>query len=307
MIVRRTLPFKWFLQIDGRAVLFYTLYGCGVCFLHLEFFFEKLAFPFTGMSVFGTAIAILLAFRNNSAYERYWEARIIWGELTNYSRNFASQVLVYIQPPQGSGATPEDVEGLHREFIYRHLAFLEALRLQLREGYVSNVLASFISKAELERLEGVANRATQLNHWQAKRLQEVYDAGWIAPRPYVMGLMDSLKDFYIGQGKCERIKNTPLPRQYGFFTKLFVWVFLLLLPFSLVQHLGWETLPIYVMLAFMFTVMERVGSRTEDPFDGKNEDVPMTAICRNIEIDLRQQLGETSVPPKIEPIDGVLM
>lgn len=84
-------------------------------------------------------------------------------------------------------------------------------------------------------------------------------------------------------------------------------MFLLLLPFSLVQHLGWEMLPIYVMLAFMFTVMERVGSRTEDPFDGRNEDVPMNAICRNIEIDLRQQLGETSVPPKIEPIDGVLM
>ncbi|HBP88812.1 MAG TPA: bestrophin family ion channel [Nitrospirales bacterium] len=307
MIVRRTLPFKWFLQIDGWAVLFYTLYGYGICTLHLEFFFEKLAFPFTGMSVFGTAVAILLAFRNNSAYERYWEARITWGELTNYSRNFASQVLVYIQPPQGSDAQPGQVEELHREFIYRHLAFLVALRLQLREGYASNALSSFITKAELVRLEAVANRATQLNHWQAKRLQEVFDAGWIAPRAYVMGLMESLKDFYIAQGKCERIKNTPLPRQYGFFTKIFVWTFLLLLPFSLVQHLGWETLPIYVMLAFMFTVMERVGSRTEDPFDGKNEDVPMIAICRTIEIDLRQQLGETSVPPKIEPIEGVLM
>jgi ion channel-forming bestrophin family protein len=201
MIVRRTLPFTWFLQIDGWAVLFYILYGYGVCILNLEFFFEKLAFPFTGISVFGTAIAILLAFRNNSAYERYWEARVIWGDLTNYSRNFASQVLVYIRPPQGSDAQPEQIEELHREFIYRHLAFLQALRLQLREGYVSNFLSSFIAKTELNRLESVANKATQLNHWQAKRLQEVFDAGWIAPRAYVMGLMDSLKCFYIAQGK----------------------------------------------------------------------------------------------------------
>jgi putative membrane protein len=77
--------------------------------------------------------------------------------LTNYSRNFASQVLVYIQPPQGSDAKPGQVEEFHREFIYRHLAFLVALRLQLREGYASNALSSFITKAELVRLEGVAN------------------------------------------------------------------------------------------------------------------------------------------------------
>ena len=106
--------------------------------------------------------------------------------------------------------------------------------------------------------------------------------------------METIKEFFAYQGKCERIKNTPLPRPYGIFTKAFVWVFVILLPFGLVQHLGWGTLPIYVILATIFTITERIGRRTEDPFENKFEDVPMTAICRNIEIDLRQQLGESS-------------
>ena len=306
MIVRRRLPLKWFLKVDGWNILFYSLYGYVVCIFHLDFFFEEFAFPFTGFSVFGTAVAILLGFRNNSAYDRYWEARKAWGELTNSSRNFTSQVIGYVHP-NGDECKPETVSAIHQELIYRHLAYVNALRLQLRGEESWQNLRPFLKDDELQKIKDVANRATQLNHRQTLRLREIYVAGWIESRAYVMGLMESIKEFYVAQGKCERIKNTPLPRQYGFFTKAFVWMFLLILPFSLIQHLGWGTLPIYVILATIFTVTERVGSRTEDPFDGKNEDVPMNAICRNIEIDLRQQLGETSIPPRLEPQDGVLM
>ena len=295
------------MQVDGWNVLFYALYGSAVCVLHLEFFFEELAFPFVGISVFGTAVAILLGFRNNSAFERYWEARTAWGDLTNASRNFASQVMTYIHPMKGAEVKEEQIKKVHEELIYRHLAYLNALRLQLREDESLDNLSTLLSPIEWQQLAGHANKAVQLNHRQSQRLGELAKAEWIEPRAYVMGLMESIKAFYAAQGACERIKNTPLPRQYGFFTKTFVWIFLLLLPFSLVQHLGWETLPVYLALTTMFTVIERMGHRTEDPFDGKIEDVPLNAICRNIEIDLRQQLGEKSVPPRIEAKDGVLM
>lgn len=125
-------------------------------------------------------------------------------------------------------------------------------------------------------------------------------AGWISEHAYIFGLMESIKAFFAAQGSCERIKTTPLPRQYGFFTKSFVWVFVLLLPLGLVQHLGWGTLPIYVILATIFTITERIGHRTEEPFERKMEDVPMSAICRNIEIDLKQQLGKSSIPAPLE-------
>ena len=307
MIVRQTIPLKWFLKIDGWTLLFFIIYVTLVCILHLEFFFEKFAFPFTGISVFGTAVAIVLGFRNNSAYERFWEARKAWGQLTNTSRNFASQVLAYIHPLPWTTDQDTDVNTVHQEVIYRQLAYLHALRLQLQSSNTWDDLAPLLPDHEWQQLENQRNKATQINHRQSQRLAELAQTGWIDPRAYVMGLMDSIKILYDAQGTCERIKNTPLPRQYGFFTKMFVWMFLLLLPFSLVTHLGWETIPVYLLLATMFTVIERMGHRTEDPFDGKHEDVPLNAICRNIEIDLRQQLGETSIPSPIEPKDGVLM
>jgi len=139
------------------------------------------------------------------------------------------------------------------------------------------------------------------------RLRELYKSGWIEQEAYVYGLMVTIKEFFSAQENCERIKSTPLPRQYGFFTKAFVWVFILMLPFGLVQHLGWGTLPIYFVLATIFMTTELIGSRTEEPFGQKLEDVAMSSICRKIEIDLRQQLGESSIPAPLEPKDGVLM
>ena len=307
MLVRRSLRLKWFIQIEGWNLLFFVVYGYVVCVLNLQFFFEVMAFPFTGITVFGTAVAILLGFRNNEAYGRFWEARTAWGELTNASRNFASQVIGYIQPPKDQDL-PADAAALHhRELIYRHLAFVNALRLQLRQEETWEELKPFLSEPECQELPGAVNKATQLNHRQSLRLRELYSAGWIQQRAYVLGLMESIKEFFTCQGRCEKIKNTPLPRAYGIFTKAFVWVFVLLLPFGLVLHLGWSTLPIYVVLATIFTITERIGRRTEDPFENKFEDIPMTALCRNIEIDLRQQLGESSIPKPLEPVDGILM
>ena len=184
---------------------------------------------------------------------------------------------------------------------------MNALRLQLRQEETWEELKPFLSDTEYRDLNNAVNKATHLNHHQSVRLRDLYRSGWIQQRPYVLGLMDSIKEFFVGQGRCERIKNTPLPRAYGIFTKSFVWIFVLLLPFGLIQHLGWGTLPIYVVLATIFTITERIGRRTEDPFEGKFEDVPMTAICRTIEIDLRQQLGESSIPEPLKPVDGILL
>ncbi len=307
MIVQRTIRFSWFLKIDGGNILFYIAYGYLVCALHLIFGIDYLAFPISEINVLGIAVAILLGFRNNEAYNRYWEARTAWGDLTNASRNFAAQITQYVQPPQKQGQASPDVTGIHSELIYRHLAFLNVLRLQLRQEVSWEELKPFLSDQEFQALSKAVNKATLLNQWQSRRLQELYRSGWIERQAYIFGLMESIKAFFAAQGACERIKTTPLPRQYGFFTKTFVWVFVLLLPFGIVEQLGWGTLPIYVVLATIFTVTERIGSRTEEPFSREVEDVAMSAICRNIEIDLRQQLGENAVPPPLKPQDGVLM
>ncbi|PTN11123.1 bestrophin family protein [Nitrosomonas aestuarii] len=307
MIVQRTIRLSDHIKVDGANVLFFIAYGCLVCVLYLTFAIEFLVFPISEINVLGIAVAILLGFRNNEAYNRYWEARMAWGDLTNASRNFAAQITGYVQPPQKQEQASSDVTGIHSELIYRHLAFLNALRLQLRQEVSWEELTPFLSDQEFQALSKAANKATLLNQWQSRRLQELYRSGWIERQAYIFGLMESIKAFFAAQGVCERIKTTPLPRQYGLFTKAFLWIFVLLLPLGLVQQLGWVTLPISVILSTIFTVTEHIGSRTEEPFSREPEDVAMSSICRNIEIDLRQQLGESSIPTPLEVKDGVLM
>jgi len=305
MIVQRTIRLKWILQIEGWNILFFLIYGAAACALYS--YYDHLSFPVSEISVLGIAVAILLGFRNNEAYNRYWEARTAWGDLMNYSRNFASQVRGYIQPPKEQEREQQKVLDIHTELVYRQLAFLNALRLQLRQEETWEELKPYLSDTEFKKLDTAVNRATILNHWQSMRLKELYKSGWIEQEAYVYGLMETIKEFFVAQGRCERIKSTPLPRQYGFFTKSFVWIFVLLLPFGLVQHLGWNTLPIYIVIATIFTITELIGSRTEEPFERKLEDVAMSSVCRKIEIDMRQQLGESSIPAPLEPKDGVLM
>ena len=130
-----------------------------------------------------------------------------------------------------------------------------------------------------------------------------------------------LEELYNLQGKCERIKNTPFPRQYGYFSKVFTWIFVLLLPFGLLDvfeddamsnpegMLQWYVflmIPFSVLISWIFTTMEIVGDNSEDPFEGRLNDVPMTALCRTIEIDLRDMLDEKDLPEPVAPKDNIL-
>jgi len=129
-----------------------------------------------------------------------------------------------------------------------------------------------------------------------------------------MEMMRVLEEFYNLQGKCERIKNTPFPRQYAFFSKIFTWIFILLLPFGLIgefakmgHDLIWLTIPFSVLISWIFITMEIVGDNSEDPFENFANDVPMSALTRTIEIDLREMLGETDLPPKVQAVNDILM
>lgn len=307
MLIRHTYSLKWFLKIEGWYILFFIVYGSAICILNLYPFFQGFTLPASAIGFLGTAVAILLGFRNNSAYERFWEARKAWGDLTNVSRYFASQIVTYVRPSRNQVQKTPGVTDAHQQILFRHLAFVNALRLQLLNEARWEELRSWLTADEFQKLEKAVNKATLLNHLQAQHLRDLYDAGRITSRWYLTQLLETVKESYRCQGISERIKNTPLLRQYSFFTQHFVWLFVLLMPLGLVQHLDWMMLPVYVAIATVFSTTERIGGRTEDPFDNKMEDIPLQAICRAIEIDIKQQLGEHSVPPPLKPQDGILM
>jgi len=175
------------------------------------------------------------------------------------------------------------------------------------------LLKLFLPEEEHDRLIAYTNTATQIINEQSRDLTSLRKQGLIDDFRHVeMGSL--LKNFYTLQGKNERIKKFPLPRQQSNLSRIFVLFFILLVPFSMIPALAeafdwgiWLAIPVTALIGWVYWMMEMVGDYSENPFSGTASDIPMMSLCRVIEIDLREMLGETELPPKVEAKNGVLM
>jgi putative membrane protein len=288
-----------------------TVLSVAVYFLYHNQQLEKVSLPFSVAAILGSALAIFLAFRNNNAYNRWWEARTIWGSIINNSRIFARQIIANADSALAGGkASAEQIASYKTELIYRQIAFAHALRLHLRGQNSFGELANLLSHEEFEQVLQKQNIPNYLLFLQGKRIKD-------GMKMEILGAFDNisleptLAGFNNFQGACERIKNTPLLRQYHYFTKLFLLVFMALLPFSLIadfSKMGAPALmiPLSILIAFVFGVMGKVGEVNEDPFENRITDIPMSAMCNTIERDLKEMLGETALPEKFTPQNGFL-
>jgi len=271
---------------------------------------QKASLPFSVAAILGSALAIFLAFRNNNAYSRWWEARTQWGGITNNSRIFARQIIANADNAVQTGkASVEDIAAYKKEMVFRQIAFAHALRLQLRGQKNGDEYKHLLDEKEFSEVVKKQNPANYLLLVQGKRIKEAMKSEILGPFDNI-SLEPTLAGFNNFQGGCERIRNTPLLRQYHFFTKLFLLVFMTVLPFSLVADFSkmgipWLMIPVSILISFVFAVMGKVGEVNEDPFENRVTDVPMTAICNTIERDLREMLGETT-PPQLLPEKGFL-
>jgi ion channel-forming bestrophin family protein len=312
-------------QFAKLSLLTFFLYSTTITAVYYFLGFKFIAVPFTPITVVGTAVALFVGFKNNSAYDRLWEGRRIWGSIVNFSRSWGALVLDYIN----------DNPGVKKELIYRHLAFIHALKNQLRKNtvwqyhgtdrriveshsefrqhHLDTELKHFLPDEEVEHIVKYKNAATQLLRRQSAELRRLYDEGALTDYRFVQ-LEKLVVEFYNQQGACERIKSFPFPRQYAFFSYAFSWLLILVLPFGLLYEFQrisdlavWFTVPTHIVISWVFNTMEKVGDTSENPFENGINDVPMTAICRTIEIDLKEMLGETDIPEKVKPIDYILM
>lgn len=273
-----------FIVLGFAAYIFYHILG-----------WKDVHLSMTPVGILGGALAIFLGFRNNSAYDRWWEARKIWGGIVNYSRSWGMEVVSLV------GDDNEEGKAMKKRLMYRHIAWMNALRMQLRKQSDWESLKPYISEQEYQSLLNDKNKATMLVTRQAEDLRKAYDAGMINDFRHIE-MLDILKEAYNLQGKCERIKNTVFPFYYTYFTRLFLWLFLVMLPFGLIEEMEWMAIPVSVAVSFVFAILEKSGQITEDPFEDRAADTPMSSLCTTIEIDLRQQLGETDLPEK-RPIE----
>ena len=288
-----------------------TFLSTAVYFLYHNQPLGKISIPFSLAAILGSALAIFLAFRNNNSYNRWWEARTVWGNIINNSRIFARQIIANADSALSSGkVSAEQINDYKKEMVYRQIAFTHALRLHLRGQKSLDELKHLLPKEEFEHAVQKQNIPNYLLFVQGKRIKE-------GMKMEILGAFDNisleptLAVFNNFQGACERIKNTPLLRQYHFFTKLFLWVFMAILPFALItdfSKMGAPALmiPLSILVAFVFGVMGKVGEVNEDPFENRITDIPMSAMSNTIERDLKEMLGESVLPPKHGPQDGFL-
>lgn len=246
-------------------------------------------------SLIGVALSIFLGFRNNACYDRWWEARKLWGGLVNNSRSYAQGLTIFAH------LSPEE----RRELVYRQIAFVIALKLHLRDEPGVAPLRSLIPDVEADALVSAPNRPLALSRRTAERLRELYQQGRVEAfhLPAVEARLVANVDIL---GACERIKSTPLPLSYTILTHRIVGLYCLLLPFGLHGQIGFATPIVAMFVSYAFLGLDSIGSEIEDPFDGDVNDLPLHALSRNIERDLRAGLGETDLPPRIEAIHGVL-
>ncbi len=344
MVTSKTIPFKKVISWSGIHILL-LLIGTTIVSLLYEYDIVEVVLPWLPLSIIGTAVAFYLGFKNNQAYDRIWEARKVWGAIVNSSRTWGMDVDGFItNQPNSDQMSEEELSAIKKRLTYRHIAWLYMLRKQLLEptswehanqkglvarfvknhqrkyglGLVENEVTEsdidkFIPKNELDLIIKAKNPATQLIFEQSKDIAQLRKKGLINDFSHVE-LTTILKDFYTQQGKCERIKKFPIPRQMANMSRYFVGIFLILLPFSMIPeivksgHMGvWLAIPITSLVGWIYIIMEIIGDFAEFPFQGLGSDIPMLSICRTIEIDLKEMLSETDLPEPIKSKSNILM
>jgi len=334
----RQYGLKQFLLWTRRDLYWLTLLGTIPVLLYQFAGFKWIAIPWVPIAMIGTAAAFIVGFKNTQTYNRLWEARQIYGTILNLTRAWGIMVRDYISAPSSATAPTKEIKAVHNELIYRHIGWLTAMRFQLREPrtwenmnksynaeYVMHYkiperettleeeLKKYLSPDECFYIMSKKNKAAQIVAVQSARLKELYDGGMLDTLRLIE-LERMLKDFYDQQGKCERIKNFPYPRQFASINLFFIRIFVYLVPLGMLnefaklgEHMVWLTIPFSVLVSWVFNSMERVGESTENPFEGNPNDVPITAMTRTMEIDLRDMLDETNLPPALQPVNDILM
>ncbi|MEE4452391.1 bestrophin family protein [Novosphingobium resinovorum] len=253
--------------------------------------------PELPVTLFGSALALFLGFRSNSAYQRWWEGRGLWGLMINASRSLARATRNFMPDP--------DASDYKRRIVLRQIAYVNALRCQLRRLPPDEEVLRLLPQHEADLALERTNVANGILDGTGRRIDEARRNGWIDTIQQTQ-MEAVLVDIANAQGGMERLKNTPLPFQYRFIPEVFTHLFCVLLPIGLVETLQFATPLGSTLAGFMFLSVLTIGDDLVDPFANDVHDLPLNAMCRTIEIDLLQTIGEEAPAPVQPDRHGVL-
>lgn len=293
-----------------------------------------IALPWPVLAMLGTAASFIVGFKNAQTYSRTVEAQQVWGAITATSRYWG--LICRDFPSNGEAATA---------LVTRHFAWLTAVRYQLRSPRIWEAAARPQNAEYRKKLFAVPEHEVPLGVELCKYMPHHTMKELIAADSVPMALISlqslairdlfarqdipvlhhtemqkTLKDLVDQHARAERLKNFPYPRQYAIVNSLFVWAFALLLPVGLAREFGqlvapgvmqgqmaWLAVPFSVLIGWMYLSLDQVGESTENPFEGSANDVPITRMCRSIELELRTMLGERDLPPQPEAGERIVL
>jgi putative membrane protein len=276
------------------------LYDLTISVLYTQAQITWLAQPMLPLAMMGAALSLFLAFRNNSAYDRWWEARMLWGALVNHSRTLARQALTLVDEDKRGKAFD-----LRERLVQMQIAYAHTLRCHLRKQNPFPELRRLLGEETTRSLRDEKNVPAAMLLRMGEMARQLYDEGRL-DSIRLASIDDTLTELCNVQGGCERIKGTPLPRQYEYGPRLMVRIYCLLLPLGLVSGLQLLTPIASTVLSFLFIVLEAIGREIENPFENTAHDTPMSGLSRTIEINLRQHLGERKLPVEVRPVEGFM-
>jgi putative membrane protein len=283
--ISRILKDTW--QVDLIMIV-----SCTIAYLVREFLIaHHYVIPTIIPTLLGTAIAFFIGFNNNQAYDRWWEARRIWGSLVNDSRSFARSLLNYVD---GDPKTT-------KRMIYRHIAFLYALKTNLR-GSVNDCNVRYLNDADREAIKGHSNLHNAILNLQSADLQLLSKNNHIDGFRFIE-INSMLVRFSDSMGMSERIKNTVFPTTYSYMTKIFIWLFVVTFTLVISEGAGIYSIFLGWMIGFVFVSTQINGMNLVNPFENNSASIPLNQITRTIEINLLQMMDSPDVPDPVRPIN----
>ena len=313
MIVRgRPSGWRLFLVLRGsvlhriwKVLLVNFILATLVTLNHGDLFKLKITLTSIPFTLIGLALAIFLGFRNNAAYDRYWEGRKLWGEIVLQTRNFSRQCLTLIAQ---SGQPKDDAgrQDVRVRMIYRTIAFTHALRHLLRNTDAINELQPLLELNEWKQLTETDNIPDYLMHQMGDDLRLCLDEQRLG-ECLAASIDKTMCSLTAAAASCERIKSTPIPFSYTLMLHRTAYMYCFLLPFGLVDTIGFMTPFVVGIVAYTFFGLDALGDEIEEPFGNSPNDLALDAICRSVEINLRDSISENHNLNQLVPVNYCLM
>jgi putative membrane protein len=308
VIVRnRPSGMKLFLVMRGsvlsriwKSLVVTTLLAIVVTLTHGTILHQKITLTTIPFTLIGLPLAIFLGFRNNSAYDRYWEGRRLWGAIVSHSRNLARQCLSFM-PQDGTCSSQAGLDDIRTRMIYRAMAYAHALRHHLRDSDSTADVESLLKEDEWRRYGSAVHKPNFLMDRMGQDLGRCI-AGGRVDGCLAAAVDANLSALVAACAGCERIRSTPIPFSYTLLLHRTAYFYCFLLPFGLVDTLGFMTPFVVAIVAYTFFALDALGDEIEEPFGLAPNDLPLETLCRTIEINLRETLGESPLPPPLLPV-----